>query len=157
MLIGEKLARFVRQTVSNHSPWLIRHGCLDVCLDNLIWQEKESAEPITSLVQLPPEDEIFDEQYLPYLGHYLLKPGEFVKARTVEAFDTRGQAVSGMFSLRSRYAQAGLEQSTSVWIQPDRFTGQLILELKNFSRYRTLLLEPGLAVGQVHFFEGKPK
>jgi deoxycytidine triphosphate deaminase len=59
--------------------------------------------------------------------------------------------VVGMFTVRSKYAQLGLEQSTSVFMHPG-FDRKLILELKNFSERRQIPLVSGESVGQITFF-----
>lgn len=156
MLLGKRLAKTVRQTVSNFSEPCLEYDCLNVHLGDLFWREQNGGYlPDTDLSELPEADDIFTVMRAPPGEFYLLKPGEFIKARTIEAFDTRGIDIAGMLSLRSKFAQVGLEQSTSVWIKPDRYTGHLILELKNLSEQRALKLWPGLAIAQIHFFEGK--
>jgi dCTP deaminase len=80
-----------------------------------------------------------------------LSAGEFCKMQTAETF-TMPNDIAGMFTLRSFAAQAGLEQSTSVWLKPG-WTGKLILELKNFQAF-PIRLQPGLYIGQVCFFQG---
>lgn len=155
MLLGERLARMVRQTVSNLSEECLEFDCLNIRLDSVFWREKSGSDTQdTDLSNLPQVEDIFVEMRAEPGEYYLLNPGEFIKARTIEMFDTRGMAISGMLSLRSKFAQVGLEQSTSVWIKPNRNTGHLILELKNLSEHRALKLWPGLAIAQIHFFEG---
>ena len=80
----------------------------------------------------------------------ILDPNRFVKARLDRVF-TIPKDVVGMFTIRSKYAQIGLEQSTSVFMHPG-FNNKLILELKNFSQYKSLNLLNGDCVGQITFF-----
>lgn len=156
MLVGKRLQESVHAVVSNYDSNLLSYDCLDVRLGNVIWCELACSEfnVETDLRQVSDEEAMFQKKVIGPKGSYLQMPNEFIKARTIETFDTTGHNIAAMLSLRSKYAQAGLEQSTSVWIKPDRDTGHLILELKNVSTHRSLRLWPELAIAQIHFFEG---
>jgi deoxycytidine triphosphate deaminase len=84
-------------------------------------------------------------------NEFELVPREFVRMRLVETINMPKYCMA-MFTLRSKYAQMGLEQCTSVWLKP-LWKGNLILELKNFSNVNTILLSPGDLVGQLTFFD----
>jgi len=86
----------------------------------------------------------------------LVFPRRFVVTRT-EEFIQMPKGFSAMFSLRSKFAQLGLEQATSVFIRPG-WEGYLVLELFNFADW-IIELTPGEPIGQLHFFrvdDGRP-
>lgn len=121
---------------------------VDVTLSPKFAIPKYTRAPL-DLDRLPPESEIYDILDVRD-GAFTLKPKGFIKAWTIEVISMPPDLV-GIFTLRSKMAQAGLEQLTSVFIRPE-WTGQLVLELFNPTE-RPLLLRPGLHVGQINLFK----
>lgn len=148
MLMGNKLKRVAKQAISPIEDDAIEWSSVNVRLDSVVFgpnytnfidlSERETIEDYFT------EIEITDE-------HFTILPRAFLKMRTLETF-TMPSDIAAMFTLRSFAAQAGLEQSTSVWLKPG-WTGQLILELTNFQNF-PLLVKPGMSIGQVCFFQG---
>lgn len=81
---------------------------------------------------------------------YYLTPGEFVLAATREKFNLPND-ISAEFRLKSSIARNGLEQLSAVWADAGWHGSALTLELFNVTRYHTLKLSEGLAVGQMIF------
>jgi len=79
-----------------------------------------------------------------------LLPGEFILINTKEIF-TMPHNVMGMFTLRSKWARKGLDQSASLVLQPN-WEGNLVMEVRNNLQRHTLSIPVGEAIGQVHFF-----
>lgn len=155
MISGDKLIQVACQTLRPLDTERISLTSVDVTLGDKFWVPRTSQLlPVIDLSNIPTEDELYD-WVIPDEGEgFHLHPGQFIKAMTAEKF-TMPSDHAAMFSLRSAIAQAGLEQSTSVWIRPD-WTGNLVLELTNLTN-KPLILRPGLLIGQIHFFDITPR
>jgi dCTP deaminase len=97
----------------------------------------------------------FEKQDIPWGERFYLSPGEFILAETVEVFNLPLN-IAAEFRLKSSVARAGLDQTLAVWCDPGWHGSVLTLELKNNTRYHTIVMEPGLKIGQVVFFETEP-
>lgn len=84
-----------------------------------------------------------------------MQPGEFILAHTANRFNLPNN-ISAEFSLKSSMARAGLEHLLAGWIDPGFHDSVLTLELKNNLRNHTLVLVPGMLIGQVKFFQHEP-
>ncbi len=83
-----------------------------------------------------------------------LSPGQFVLAHTSEVFHLPAD-ISALFVMKSSVARCGLDQMNAAWCSPGWTGSALTLELLNVLRSHTLLLRPGMAIGQMVFFEGE--
>lgn len=83
-------------------------------------------------------------------GDFLLYPAEFVLAHTVETFHLPDD-ISAHFMLKSSIARNGINQMAAVWCDAGWNGSTLTLELKNDTRYHTLRLAAGMAIGQMVF------
>ena len=79
---------------------------------------------------------------------FLLDPGEFVLAHTVETFNVP-EDVAGQFALKSSVARAGIEHLMAGYIDPGFNNSVLTLELKNARRNHPVFLWPGMRIGQI--------
>lgn len=95
------------------------------------------------------------KEVVPWDNCFHLNPGEFVLAETVEIFNLPLN-IAAEFRLKSSVARAGLDQALAVWCDPGWNNSVLTIELRNNCRYHTLILEPGMKIGQVVFFKGEP-
>lgn len=80
---------------------------------------------------------------------YSLRPGEFILASTREIIKLP-PSIEATFNLKSSLGRKGLDHALSVYIDPG-FSGQITLELKNSSRFRSILLEEGMPIGHLRF------
>jgi dCTP deaminase len=80
---------------------------------------------------------------------YLLHPGEFVLAETIEKFRIPDR-ISAQFVLKSSRAREGYQHLLAGWIDPG-YRGRLTLEIKNIRRYHPIPLWEGLRIGQIVF------
>tara|TARA_Y100000004_G_scaffold78935_1_gene88799 strand:+ start:263 stop:709 length:447 start_codon:yes stop_codon:yes gene_type:complete len=80
---------------------------------------------------------------------YLLHPGEFVLAETVEKFRIPDR-ISAQFVLKSSRAREGYQHLLAGWIDPG-YRGRLTLEIKNIRRYHAIPLYTGMRIGQIVF------
>jgi dCTP deaminase len=86
---------------------------------------------------------------------YLLRPGEFILAATMEEFWLPDN-ISAQFQLKSSGARMGLEHLKAGWCDAGWHGSKLTLELKNMTRYHNIFLQEGDKVGQLIFFEHDP-
>lgn len=85
----------------------------------------------------------------------VLHPGEFILAQTKEVFQMP-LFLSMEFSLKSSMARSGLEHLLAGWIDPGFHDSVLTLELRNVSQNHSLILRPGMYIGQVKVFQHTP-
>lgn len=83
---------------------------------------------------------------------FLLKPGQFILAETVETFAIP-KTLSGQFLLKSSRAREGLQHLLAGWIDPGWHGSRLTLELKNIRQLHPIALWPGMKIGQVVFHQ----
>lgn len=81
---------------------------------------------------------------------FMLKPGQFILAETIETFAIP-RTVSGQFLLKSSRAREGLQHLLAGWIDPGWHGSVLTLELKNVRQLHPIALWPGMKIGQVVF------
>jgi len=86
---------------------------------------------------------------------YALRPDEFILASSEEFFDLPDY-ISAEYKLKSSMARNGLEHLNAGWCDAGWNGSRLTLELKNVTRYHKLLIEAGMAIGQVVFFKHAP-
>lgn len=88
---------------------------------------------------------------------YELKPGEFVLGCTEEQFRIPSD-MEAVFQLKSSRGREGYEHVLSGYIDPG-FCGKLTLELVNVNRFHSLMLMPGMLIGQIRFMklDDRPK
>jgi len=85
----------------------------------------------------------------------LVEPGQFFLAHTMEKFNLPDNT-SAFFKLRSSVARSGLNHMLAGWCDPGFHNSHLTLEFVNVTQYHTLILEPGMRIGQVIFFRHEP-
>ena len=98
-----------------------------------------------------------DDVMVPYplAGHtqenpYLLKPGQFVLAQTIETFHLPGD-IAAQFMLKSSRARSGLEHLMAGYCDPGWHGSVLTLELHNSRQLHPVALWPGMKIGQMVF------
>jgi dCTP deaminase len=101
------------------------------------------------------EQLVMSKEIIPWGYPFYLAPGEFILAQTVEIFNLPNN-IAAEFRLKSSVARAGLDQALAVWCDPGWHNSVLTVELRNNTRYHTLVLEAGMKIGQVIFFRGTP-
>ena len=93
----------------------------------------------------------------PLAGHteenpYLLKPGQFVLACTVETFQLPDD-IAAQFMLKSSRARSGLEHLMAGYCDPGWHGSVLTLELHNSRQLHSVALWPGMKIGQMVFHQ----
>lgn len=82
---------------------------------------------------------------------YVLRPGQFVLAQSVEVFNLPDH-ISGEYKLKSSMARIGLEHLNAGWCDAGWHGSVLTLELKNMLNNYSIRIRPGDAIGQIVFF-----
>jgi dCTP deaminase len=128
-----------RGLVNPYAPELVNPASLDVRLgDNLLIEDKQTSE-------LQPFSIAGHSKELPFV----LQPGEFVLAETLEQFKIP-TAVAGQLALKSSRAREGIEHLMAGYIDPG-YAGRLTLELVNARMLHPVPLWPGMRIGQIVF------
>lgn len=126
--------------VTPFDPELLNPASLDVRLgDQLLIETVQSAD----LVPYPLGKHT--EQ-----NPYLLVPGQFALAQTVETFNLPGH-VAAQFMLKSSRARSGLEHLMAGYCDPGWHGSVLTLELHNSRQLHPVPLWPGMKIGQMVF------
>ena len=152
LLSHNQIKALVRRGVVEHAKEeAINAASLDIHLGDTILTEtrgklldyRRRDTPDWSPVLLHPE------------GGYILAPGEFILAQTVEVFNLPNN-ISAEYKLKSSMARIGLEHMNAGWCDAGWHGSVLTLEFKNMSRVNSIRLRPGDAVGQLVFFQHEP-
>ncbi|MFB6392594.1 dCTP deaminase [Polymorphospora lycopeni] len=129
-------------------PELIQPASIDVRLDRHFRtfnnHEYTHINPAVAQNNLTSEVEVPNEEA------FVLHPGEFVLASTLETI-TLSTGLAGRLEGKSSLGRLGLmTHSTAGWIDPG-FTGHITLELSNVATL-PILLWPGMRIGQLCVF-----
>jgi dCTP deaminase len=81
---------------------------------------------------------------------YLLRPGQFVLAETVETFNLPDQ-IAAQFMLKSSRARSGLEHLMAGYCDPGWHGSKLTMELHNSRQLHPVPIWPGMKIGQMVF------
>ena len=128
------------QMVAPFDPELLNPASLDVRLGNFLMVENICD---AELLRIDISDKTEDEPFM-------LQPGEFCLAETIELFNLPDD-ISCQFVLKSSRARSGLNHLLAGWCDPGWHGSKLTLELKNERLHHTLPLYPGLKIGQMVF------
>jgi len=128
--------------MTGYDDALINPASLDVRLgDQLLIESAESP----TLIPYPLARHSYDEPYL-------MVPGQFCLAQTIEVFHLPDD-VAAEFRLKSSRAREGLDQALAVWCDPGFHGSVLTLELRNNRQLWSQLLWPGMKIGQMVFHQ----
>lgn len=84
----------------------------------------------------------------------IIYPGQFFLAHSVEFFNLPDD-ISSEFVLRSTLARNGLNHMLAGFADAGWNGAQLTMEFKNETSFHSLLIKPGMRVGQMKFFRHK--
>lgn len=83
---------------------------------------------------------------------YMLLPGEFILAETLETMNIPPD-LAVQFVLKSSRAREGYQHMLAGWADPGFKNSRLTLEIQNARRHHELPIYPNLKIGQLVFFE----
>lgn len=126
---------------------------IDVTLDDLIMYESLSYSGVVDLTT----DRLvcFNTRKITNDDGYSLDPKEFMLASTREVFNLPND-IALDFKLNSTLARKGLAHTIATLGHPGWHSSKLTLELSNITQYHTLVLKPGMIIGQVLFYRVSP-
>lgn len=131
----------------------VNPASIDVTLDDVIKVEQP-------LINQPPID-LYNggklkmrEVEIPEEG-FIFEPGAFILASTVEMFNLP-EHIACEFKLKSSLARSGLNHMLAGWGDPGWHSSKMTLEIYNQCRFHSLLLRPGMKIGQIVFWECEP-
>jgi len=129
-------------------PALIQPSSIDVRLDRLF--RVFNNHLYTHIDPATQQDELTSEVDVPDGQPFVLHPGEFVLASTLEVI-TLGDRLAGRLEGKSSLGRLGLlTRSTAGFIGPG-FSGHVTLELSNVANL-PITLWPGMKIGQLCIF-----
>ena len=144
-----------RGVVQNSSREHISAASIDVHISDKFLLERLSVghTPVVDVAarQSPDFTEIIATADAPL---YMM-PGQFLLAATCEVFNLPDD-VAALFVMKSSVARCGLDQMNAAWCNPGWRGSALTLELMNVMKGHMLMLRPGMPIGQMVFFRGKP-
>lgn len=145
-----ELCELVEQgVITGVKPEAINGTSIDVHLgDELICETYVNSE--IGVVHLAQRTPFTQHQIKMIAGGYRLAPGEFVLASTMETFNLPAD-IGAEFRLKSSGARNGVNHAFAGHCDPWWHGSTLTLELKNQFRYHSIMLTPGVAIGQIRF------
>jgi len=154
LISHNELCELVEQGVINAHPDNINGASIDLTLHDVIMIEDTPAR-YSNVVSLANKENIATKEIVMDEGGYVLKPGEFILASTVEFFDLPNN-ISAEYKLKSSMARNGLEHLNAGFADAGWNGSRLTLEFKNMTQNHELLIKPGMKSGQIIFFKHKP-
>ena len=124
--------------VAPFDPELINPASLDVRLGRHIRIESVAS---TELILL----DLGSDQ-----DPYMLRPGQFILAETIETFHLP-DTIAAQFMLKSSRAREGLEHLMAGYCHPGWHGSKLTLELHNSRQLHPVAIWPGMRIGQMVF------
>jgi dCTP deaminase len=130
----------------------VNAASIDIHLGQKILIEREGADDhhIPTIDYTKRQRPMMVEYTIPEEG-YLLLPGEFILAQSVEVFNLPND-VSAEYKLKSSMARIGLEHMNAGWCDAGWHGSVLTLEFKNMLNHHAIRIRPGDAIGQMIFF-----
>lgn len=154
LLAGLELLDLIALNVITADPANVNAASIDLTLDATILKEVVPEDDRVT-VDIANKKSICTEAVEMTEEGYVLAPGEFVLASSVEVFNLPNN-ISGEYKLKSTMARNGLEHLNSGWCDAGWNGSKLTLELKNMCRYHSIRIRPGMKIGQIVFFKHPP-
>lgn len=146
--------------IENAMPELINSASLDLRLGRYILVEKMSEahkfSGLNNIISLRQKDSLCMERIdLEKAGHFILRPGQFILAETIEKFNLPLD-ISSEYKLKSSMARIGLEHLNAGWCDAGWHGSVLTLEFRNLTTFHEIELVYGDKIGQMVFFKHDP-
>ena len=139
--------------VIDAKPEHINGASIDITISDHILVEDINMNG--SVVDLKEKESLsMKEEVIPPEG-YLLFPGELILASSAETFNLPNW-VAAEYKLKSSLARSGLQHLMAGWCDPGWNNSRLTLELTNVTQHHSLLIKPGMKIGQIVFFACEP-
>jgi dCTP deaminase len=153
-------ARAEAGMLENWKPELLNSSSLDLRLGRFILVEtlppSTRTSGITPVISLAQKERLHMETVdLEQVGHFHLRPGQFILAETIEKFHLPND-ISAEYKLKSSMARIGLEHLNAGWCDAGWHGSVLTLEFRNMTTFHEIELVYGDKIGQVVFFQHEP-
>lgn len=155
LLSWSELTRLVSTgIIEGSSIELVNSSSIDIRMGNTILRESYPGNG--AMVHLDKKDKLFTEKVtLKEDDEYVLMPGEFILASSLERFNLPLN-ISAEYKLKSSMARIGLEHLNAGWCDAGWHGSVLTLELRNMTSRHGIVLKPGVRIGQIVFFSHDP-
>jgi len=148
-----QLLHLVQSGVINANPEYINGASIDITIGDRILVEENTMRG--SVIDLKEKESLnMKRETIPPEG-YLLFPGQFILASSAETFNLPNW-VAAEYKLKSSLARSGLQHLMAGWCDPGWNNSKLTLELTNVTQHHSLLIKPGMKIGQIVFFACEP-
>lgn len=154
LLAGPELIQLINDGVIDALPENINASSIDVRLGRHIKVERTRGMGYGQEVDIAAKEDLSWTDVEIGDHGYVVKPGQFLLAHTVEVFSMPDD-ISAEFKLRSSVARVGLEHMNAGWVDSG-FSGDLTLEFKNMTQAHGLVIRPGMRLGQITFHRHAP-
>lgn len=155
LLSHDELLVLVRTgVISGAKESAVNAASIDIHLGNKILVERNTEETSSIIDYSKRQRPVMDEVTLGEDG-YILMPGEFILAQSVEVFNLPNN-ISAEYKLKSSMARIGLEHMNAGWCDAGWHGSVLTLEFKNMLNNHAIRIRPGDAIGQMIFFRHAP-
>ena len=148
-----QLLHLVQSGMIDAKPDHINGASIDITIGDRILVEENTMRG--SLVDLMEKEALNLKRVTIPTEGYLLFPGEFILASSVETFNLPNN-IAAEYKLKSSLARSGLQHLLAGWCDPGWNNSKLTLELTNVTQYHGLLIKPGMKIGQMVFFGCEP-
>jgi dCTP deaminase len=154
LLSYNKLIELIESGVINVPLENVNGASIDITLSNTVMLEEVT--PARKHVSLKDKHNIKMHEFVMDKGScFHLHPNQFLLASSNETFNLPNN-IACEYKLKSSLARNGLQHMLAGWCDPGWNDSTLTLELKNVTQFHTLVLEPGMKIGQMVFFECDP-
>ena len=148
-----QLLHLVQSGVIDANPEYINGATIDITIgDRILVEEKDIPG---SVVDLKEKESLNMKEILIGKQGYSLLPGDFILATSAETFNLPNW-VAAEYKLKSSLARSGLQHLMAGWCDPGWNNSRLTLELTNVTQHHSLLIKPGMKIGQMVFFACEP-
>lgn len=156
LVAGKSLYEIVNNNFLTAKMENVNAASIDICLgDEIMVEALPEMEGSDGIVDLSKKE--FPAMTKIKLSEegYLVRPGEFILGHSIEEFNLPDN-ITAQFVLRSSIARAGLDHLMAGLADAGFHSSKLTFEFKNECQYHSLLIKPGLRVGQMVFFQHEP-
>lgn len=152
LVAGKSLYEIVNNNFLTAKTENVNAASIDICLgDEIMVEALPEMEGTNGIVDLSKKEFPSMTKIKLTEEGYLLRPGDFILGHSIEEFNLPDN-LSSQFILRSSIARAGLDHLMAGFADAGFNNATLTFEFKNMCQYHSLLIKPGLRVGQMLFF-----
>lgn len=149
ILAAPRLHQLIDEGVITADHKFVNSASIDICLGDTILVEDQLSMKIVDIASKESPD--FIELKLTEEG-FIVPPGMCFLGHSVEFFNLPN-TISAQFILRSSVGRCFLEHMQAGFADAGWHGAQLTMEFKNMLESQSILIKPGMRIGQMVFFE----